>query len=99
MANKRSGNTFYIDTEYEGADDELALPCRVTSIIVSATTADAEVVLADGALATKLDLRVATDGTTQIFDFSQSPIVFTSSIRPTTLTNAVVTCVLRESKG
>lgn len=98
MANTRNGNTFYVDTQYSVAADEFASKLiRVSSVIVTATAASAVLVLKDSSLATKIDLRVATSGATEQFDFDP-PLVFSTSIRPTTLTNAVATVVFQETK-
>jgi hypothetical protein len=100
MANVRNSNTFYIDTQYSGASDELAVKnLRITHVIVTATAANGRIVLADSSVATKVDLRVATSGASQVFDFSANPLVFSTSVRPTTLTNAVATCIGFESRG
>lgn len=68
-------------------------------VIVTATAASGRVVLADSSVATKFDLRCATSGETSVFDFSLCPIPFSTSIRPVTLTNAVVTCIIEESRA
>lgn len=96
MANIRLGNTFYIDTQYTGASDELALKdVRIAYVIVTPTAANGRVVLSDGGLGIKADLRRATANESNYpFDFSNEPIRFSTSIRPTTLANAVVTCVI-----
>jgi hypothetical protein len=101
MANVRSANTFYIDTQYSVAADELAVKnIRVLGVTVTATAASAIIVLADSSTATnKLDLRVATSGDSAHFDFSDSPVVFPNGIRPKTLTNALVTVIVEESRG
>jgi hypothetical protein len=101
MANVRSANTFYIDTQYSTGSDELAIKnIRVLQITITATSANAVLLLADSTTGTKkLDLRVATSGASQIFDFSDSPVVFPNGIKPTTLTNAVATVVIEESRG
>lgn len=100
MANTRNGNTFYIDTQYSAAADELAVKnIRITGVIVTATGASGRVVLGDSSVATKLDLRVATSGETMQFYFDVHPVNFSTSIRPTTLSNAVVTCIIEEARG
>lgn len=101
MANIRSSNTFYIDTQYSGASDELAVKnIRVLSVTVAAVAAPAQVILADSSTGTnKLDLRVAVADSTELFDFSDAPVVFPNGIRPKTLTDAIVTCVIEESRA
>jgi hypothetical protein len=99
MANVRSSNTFYIDTAYSSSTDELVQKnLKLLSVSVTATSANAVVVLTDSGTK-KLDLRVATSGVTTLFDYSECPILFANSIRPTTLTNAVVTCVFQELRS
>ena len=96
MANTRNGNTYYIDTQY-ATNEELAVRnLQAAYVIVTATAANAVLVLADSSVGTKLDLRVATSGETKCFDFSDVPVTFSTSIRPTTLTNALATVVLKE---
>ena len=98
MANIRNGNTFYIDTQYSAASDELASKgIKVIGIFVTSTAAGGRVVLADSSIATKLDLRVTADEDTVYFDLSNNPIIFSTSLRPTTLSGALVTCVLSVS--
>lgn len=100
MANVRNSNTFYIDTQYSSAADELAVKnIKVVYAIVTATASSGRVVLGDSSIATKIDLREAVSGTTAYFDFSNKPLVFSTSIRPTTLSNAVVTLVIEETRA
>lgn len=92
MANVRNSNTLFIDT----ANSPLAvINTRALYVIVTATAANAVVVLSDNTTAAKkMDLRVAASGTTQVFDFSFNPVQFPTGINATTLTNAVVTVVI-----
>lgn len=101
MANTRSANTFYIDTQHSGASDALDVSnIRVSHVTVTATAANGRIVLQDYVTgATKADLRAATSGSTECFDFSSNPLVFAGGIKATTLSNAVVTCVLSEGRG
>jgi hypothetical protein len=100
MANTRNANTFYIDTQYSVAADELAVKnLKVSDVIITATAANGRIVLTDSSGGTKVDLRVVTSGETQHFEFHESPLLFPNSIRPTTLSNAIVTCVIQESRG
>lgn len=90
MANVRQGNTHYVDST--GTLD--ADPVKVLGIIVTATSANAVVVFqGDTGSANRLDLRVATSGATQDFDFSARPISFPKGIKVSTLTNAIVTVI------
>jgi hypothetical protein len=73
MANVRNANTFYIDTQSSGASDNLVIKgLAVYYVAVTATGASGRVVLQDAAASpvTKLDLRSATSGVTEFFDFS-----------------------------
>lgn len=101
MANVRNANTFHIDTQYSTGTDELAVKnIKVTDVIVTATAAGGRVVLADSVTgAVKLDLRVVTDEESKHFRFHESPILFPNGIKPTVLTNALVTCVIQESRS
>lgn len=90
MANVRSGNSHYVD-----ATGVLATgSTRVVGVIVTATAASAIVAIGDSAGTTaKLNLRVATSGASQFFDFSTSPILFPNGVNVTTLTNAIATVI------
>ena len=91
MANVNNGNTRFVDT----AADITTKASLVYYVIVTATSANAVVVLSNqGNSEKKADLRVATSGATQTFDFSANPISFPLGIKVTTLTNAVVTLVV-----
>ena len=97
MANIRNGNTWYVDATGSLGDDRDVLVAYIT---VTATASFGRVVLADqvtGSL--KMDLRVATNGDTQLFDFSSKPIRFPNSISVATLTNAIVTLVITNQGG
>lgn len=90
MANDRVANSHYVDT----ADVLSMSQAIVKGVIVTATAANAVFVLssADGTKV-KLDLRVATSGESRHFDFSNSPIVFSTGIKAHTVTNAIVTVI------
>lgn len=97
MANVRSANTYYID----GTSTNLAVNnIRVTHITVTPTSANAILVLKDITTgSTKVELRLATSGTSQVFEYFVNPIVFPNGIDPTTVTNCVATCHLQETRG
>jgi hypothetical protein len=102
VANTRNGNSFYVDTEYTGASDELAIKnIRVLGVVVTASASPGTLVLSDAQTSepTKLDLRVATANSTAFFDFSECPITFPNGIRPTTLTDALATIIIEETRG
>ncbi len=96
MANVRNGNTYYID-----ATTELAVPgIKVAYVIVTATSANAILNLQDVTTAVnKINLRVATSGETQVFDFSECPLYFPNGVIPSTVTNCNATLVLTESRA
>lgn len=97
MANVRNSNTYLID----GTATTLAVSnILVTHITVTATSANAVLVLQDVTTnAKKIELRVATSGSTQVFDFADNPIVFPNGVNPATVTNCVATAHIRESRG
>ena len=99
MANLRNSNTYCIDTAYSTNEELAVRNIRVSHIVVTATCANAILVLGDAGLGTKVKLHVAATNTSQLFDFSDAPLVFSTSIRPTTVTNCVATCVIQESRG
>lgn len=100
MANARLGNTVYVDTTgtVTGSDKNIL----VVYVILTATAASAILKLEDPSLTVnniKLDLRVATSGATQVFDFSTSPITFPNGVAIDTITNGVATVVLKSAGG
>lgn len=102
MANVRNANTFYIDTQSAGASDDLVVNnVRLLGALVTAGAAGAKVILQDaaGTPVTKMDLRVATDESTSFFDFSNSPIIFPNGIKASTLTDAICTLIIEESRS
>ena len=99
MANARTGNTYYVDTAYTATVatlPELAIPnLKVYYVVVTATAANAVVLLTDSGT-NKVDLRVAPSGSSQLFTFDEYPMVFNTSLRVSTLTNAVATIMFEE---
>lgn len=90
MANVTNGNTVYVDS----TGTLLSKPARLHYLILTATAANAVVVLQDTTgSSTKLDYRNATSGTSVILDCSTAPIFFPTGIKVSTLTNALVTVV------
>lgn len=98
MANARYGNTFYIDTQYSSAVDELAVTnIKVTGIILNSTAiSSSHLLLTDGGN-NKIDLRGNSLGGSIYFDLSNSPVVFSTTIRPTTLSNVTATLIVKET--
>ena len=91
MANAFNANTFYIDTTGTLAATDAHL---IHYVIVTATSANAVLVLQDVATSTnKLNLRVATSGESKQFDFALFPLRFEGGVKVTTLTNALVTLI------
>lgn len=100
MANVRSANTFYIDTQRTSdSDDLLVKGLAVSTIVVTATAANGRLVLKDPVATpiTKLDLQVPTSGESVLFDFNLVPVLFPNGLSATTLTNAVATVVFTEN--
>lgn len=102
MANVRSANTFYMDTQYSAAADELAASksLRLVGFFMTATGANAVCVLTDNGTK-KFEYRLATSGTSIFLPLATmgTPITFSTSVRPTTLTNCTASAVIQESSG
>lgn len=97
MANVRNSNTFYIDTAGQALQ---VANIKVMHISITPTSANAQVVLQDSTTGqTKIDLRSDTSFRTLFFSFRDNPIVFPNGINPSTVTNAVCTCTLVESRS
>lgn len=97
MANIRNSNTFYIDGTAQTLDVK---NIKVTHISLTATGANAVLVLKDVSTGNlKIDLRVATSGVTTVFPFETNPLVFPNGINPSTVTNAVATLMLQETRS
>jgi hypothetical protein len=99
VANVRNANTFYIDTQSAvDADNLIIKGLAVHYVSVTATAANGRLVLQDLTVtpATKVDLRVATSGDTEVFSFEMNPLLFPNGIKPSTLSNAVATVVYKE---
>jgi hypothetical protein len=90
MANATNGNTIYIDTT---GDVTTKKNVRVPYVTVSASSANAVLLLSDPDGTNKIDLRVAAAGETQLFDFSEQPLLFPNGIKAETVTNAIATVV------
>lgn len=101
MANVRAANTFYMDTQYSAAADELATKSlRLIGFFMTATSANAICVLTDSGTK-KFEYRLPTSGSSIFLPLMQmgSPITFSTSVRPTTLTNCTASAVIQESSG
>jgi hypothetical protein len=86
MANLLRGNIHYITATgaLEGGRP------RVCKIIITATAANAVLALQDSLDASAImNLRVATSGASQEFDFSNNPLNFPNGLTVGTLTNAI----------
>lgn len=103
QVNQLNGNTFYIDTAFSSsADDLVRSQTLVAYITVTATGANAILTLSDvgaNSTQTKLNLRVAASGTTQLFRFPEYPVLFPNGIRVMTLTNAIATVIIKNPGG
>ena len=96
MANARSANCYYIDTQYS-TNEELAVKnVLVLGVLVTVSAAGGNLVLSDGSTV-KASFKVATDEETAFFDFGNCPMLFTTSIRPSTLTDAVATVIFKDA--
>lgn len=102
MANISNGNTFYVDTAFSLESDDLARTnTLVTYVIVTATAANGKIVLGDAVTNStiKMDLRVPTSGSSVMFRFDVSPVIFPKGIRVVQLANAVATIVFKNAGG
>ena len=102
MANVLNGNSWYVDSAYTTSADDLIRPStQVNYIVVTTTAANAILVMGDvqGTSSTKMELRVAASGASQLFDFSRKPLLFPNGIRITTLTNCKATFVGTTTAG
>jgi hypothetical protein len=97
MANVRSANTYYIDTQGETLDIK---NIKVLYIVINSTAANAQLVLQDVTTGnTKLNLRVDSAHKTEYFDFADNPIVFPNGINPSALSaNCTATLVIQETR-
>lgn len=89
MPNVRSGNSYYIETTT--ALTVTGKPKAVSQVVVTATSANAIIVIQDGSTV-KMELRVATSGETKSFEFP-TPVIFNTSINPATVTNCRATVI------
>lgn len=105
MANVRSANTFFIDT---AAADAVATTTgnlavnniRVSHILITATAGTSELVLRDVTNGNnKIILKRDVDDRSELFDFSEFPLVFPNGINPSTVTDCVATCVIQQQGG
>lgn len=98
MANVRTGNTIYIDsTGVVSIEKNL----NIVAVILTATAASGRIVIQDNASTpqTKMDLRVATSGSSQVFPLVDSEVSLANGLRIGTLTNAVATIILTSKGG
>lgn len=100
MANTLNGNTWYVDTAHASDSDDLSGSYFVVYIVVTATSANAIIELADAdSGVSKIKLGVETAGKSELFKFEELPLRFPNGIQVKTLTNAVATLVGTQSKG
>jgi hypothetical protein len=91
MAIVSNGNTLFVDA----TGTVTTKSTIVYYITVTATAANGVLVLSDNTTnAKKADLRVATSGATQTFDFSAAPLHFPTGVKVTTATTVAVTLVV-----
>jgi hypothetical protein len=92
MANASAGNSSYVDTTgVIGASSNE----KVAYVVVSTTAANGVLTLQDNAASpvNKVTLKLAADGSSQLFDFSKNPIVFPNGVKASTVTDCVATVV------
>lgn len=107
MANVRNANTIFIDTASDsgntsvGTTGNFDIPnIKITGIVITSTGANATLVLKDVKTgATKIRVSLATSTESKQFLFEVDPLVFPNGIAPTTLTNAEVTLIVKETRG
>lgn len=105
--NIRNGNTFYIDTQFSSTGDGtelIAKSVRVPYILVAASSAANTLILSDAVTGSKkLDIinldNAGALGDTRLFDFREYPMLFPNGIRPTTVFNCTVTCIIIDSRS
>lgn len=97
MANVKAGNTYYIDTNNKTLADMGNSVIKM--ILLTATSANAVLVLQDSNSQIKFDLRNADAGTTERFNFVGAEIGINSGLKVTTLTNCNATIVLGKVGG
>jgi hypothetical protein len=94
MANVRSGNTWWVDTV--GSLTTTGRNLTVTHIILTTSAASTNTAISDGSDA-KFNIRLPAGSMTQVYDFSDNPVVFTTSINVTNVNNARLTFLISES--
>ena len=99
MANVRTGNTFYIDTQFVTDEELVVSNLVITDIVVSATGNNAVLTLGDSVSGNIiLNLLELTNGVTHHFMFNTA-IRFPNGIRPITLTNATASVIFKTEQG
>lgn len=99
MANTQNGNSLYIDTAGAIGPTQNVL---VTAITVTPSGGAATVALSDNSLPTvlKFNLQVPSGVESQPFNFENNPVLFPNGVNATTITNAIVTVVIkRQGQG
>lgn len=90
MANAVTTSTMYVDS----TGSLNARPTLIYAISVTATTSNAVLELADATSDTKkIELRVATSGTSELFHFRENPLYFAGGVQVDTATNVVATLI------
>lgn len=94
MANTRNGNTYYIDTT-----GSLAVPgVAILSLTITGSGGAAVLELQDVTTTAPKGRWEVEDDTTQLFDYSDHPIVFPNGISVVTATTCAVVAVIREAR-
>ena len=103
MANVRSANTFYIDSQASSSSATVSSNLAVKNIklvgAVFTATAAGSVTLSDVTTDNKkLSLALAAAGSVQV-EFLNTAMIFPNGISPTTLTTGSVSCIIEETRS
>lgn len=95
MANLQRGPLHYVDSTGVLSNDSVL----VSRVILTATSANAVLELADKNGNVLMILDVASSGSTEHFDFTSAPLFFSLGLKVQTLTNAKATIVYTIGRG
>lgn len=99
MANIRNSNTAYIDTAAALTDIEKR-NIKITGILVTPDGGGvAQLVLQDKTTtANKVDIRMQSTDRSELYNYTENPLVFPNGIVAATVTNCVATLSLQETR-
>lgn len=97
MANVRNANTFYVDTQYVNPGDELSgNNIMVHHIVACGDGGTGSFTLLDYVSGQKkFHAHIPANSTVQ-FSFEEVPILFPTGIKPSVITNCILTLVVKE---